>query len=333
MIRLATQTKLLIEESIKKDQGTAFRKALKDLLPKMEDAYRASSDGYRSHLGASMIGRDCAFELWLGYRWAEQSEFDERIIRLFNRGHLEEARFLAMLISAGIEVWYETEDGGQFKFSDIDGHFGSALDGIVIIPELQEAAYAEFKTHNDKSFKKLEKEGVQNCKYEHYVQMQICMNAYDLKYGVYFAVNKNDDCVHIEIIKLDKSVVKAYLTRAKGLIYAQEAPPRISNKSSWFQCKFCSKVAICHYKAKPDINCRTCALAHPTKKGWTCSQNRPELQDCPERGCSDHIYHPSLMQSVQLREISSEGYLELQMEDGRIVKHGKGHVSSKDLEL
>ena len=333
MIKIATKTIAAIRQGIEKDQGTAFRKALQDLLPKMEDAYRESGKGYRSHLGASLIGRDCAFELWLGYRWVEKATFNERILRLFNRGHLEEARFLAMLISAGIEVWYETETGGQFKFSDIDGHFGSSLDGIVIVPDLNEAAYAEFKTHGDKSFKKLQKEGVQNSTYEHYVQMQICMDAYDLKYGVYFAVNKNDDDLHIEIVKLDKEVVKAYRTRARGIIYAQEAPPRISNKSSWYQCKFCNKKDVCHNKAKPDINCRTCALAHPTKTGWSCSRSRPELQDSPELGCEEHIYHPSLLQSVQLVEISSEGYLELKMEDGRIVKHGKGHVSSKDLEL
>lgn len=336
-MRLATITQKQIEDSIYQDQGTAYRKVLQEILPKIEDAYRASEDGYRSHLGASLIGRDCAFELWLGYRWTEKAKFPERILRLFNRGHLEEAHFLAMIISAGLEVWYETEEGGQFRFSDVDGHFGSALDGIIKIPELEGApAYTEFKTHNDKSFKALIKgEGVQNSKYEHYVQMQVCMHKYNLKYGVYFAINKNDDTIHIEIINYDEVTAKGYIQRARGIIYAEDAPPRISNKVSFWKCKFCNKADICHRKKLPDINCRTCAYSSPMKDGtWSCSKFGCTLtKELAQEGCAKHIYNPHLIPSVELIRIHPEGYLELRLESGKIIEHGEGHIASKDLEI
>lgn len=337
-MRLAEQTKALIEKSIEVDQGTAYRKYLQDILPKIKDAYRPSDDGYRSHLGASLIGRDCAFELWLSFRWTERSQFPERILRLFNRGHLEEAHFLAMILSAGIEVWYETENGGQFRFSDVEGHFGSSLDGVIKIPELDGApAYAEFKTHNDKSFKKLVKEGMQNSKYEHYVQMQECMHANKLPYGVYFAVNKNDDTIHIEIIEYDQVTALRYLERARMIVYANDAPARISNRKDWWQCKFCNKKDICHNKKVPDINCRTCAhsTAYALDCLWSCQFTGDYIdKELAPSGCKHHVFNPHLMPSVVLiGGIMEENYLELKLSSGKIIKQGPNHIRSQDLKL
>jgi len=336
-MRLATITKERIEQSIEDDQGTAYRASLEKILPKIEDAYRASSDGFRSHLGASLIGRSCSFDLWLGFRWVQKAHFPERVLRLFNRGHLEEAHFIAMLESAKIPCWYETDEGGQFRLSDHGGHFGSALDSVVKVPELEgEAAYGEFKTHNDKSFKKVVKEGVQNSKYEHYVQMQVCMDKMKLKFGVYFAVNKNDDHIHIEIITFDKSISTRYIGRAGNLIFGNEAPPRISNKASWYECKFCDRAGICHGKEVPLINCRTCVYSKAMPDGtWACKKfGYPLMKAAQEKGCDKHIFNPHLMQSVDL--ISSnleENYLELKLKDGRIIKQGPNHITSKELEL
>ena len=126
-----------IDDQIERDQGARFRGFLKDLLPKMDDAYRGEEDAFRSHLGASQIGRECDRQLWLGFRWAKRARFDGRILRLFNRGHLEEARFVAMLKCIGCEVWYEKPDGGQFKISRHSGHYGSAVDCFLRgIPEM-----------------------------------------------------------------------------------------------------------------------------------------------------------------------------------------------------
>lgn len=333
--RLATTTKKWIEESIRYDQGTAYRKALQAILPKIEDAYRESGDGLRSHLGASLIGRDCSFELYLGFRWVSRSIFPGRILRLFNRGHLEEAHFLAMLESAKIPIWYETDSGGQFRFSDHGGHFGSALDGIVKIPELEgEPAYAEFKTHNKKSFEGLVKLGVASAKHEHYVQMQVCMHKYKLKHGVYFAVNKNDDEIYIEIIDYDHETASRYFKRAKNIIFTTEAMPRISNKESFWKCKFCDRLDICHRRKKPDINCRTCAHSEALPDGtWSCAMARSAIIDHPKEGCKEHLYNPHLMPSVEIVRISEEGYIELKLNSGNIIKHGVNHITSEELDL
>lgn len=63
------------------------------------------NDGHRSHLGASLIGGECKRKLWYIFRWCKAEQFEGRILRLFNRGHLEEDRFIKYLEGIGAEVW------------------------------------------------------------------------------------------------------------------------------------------------------------------------------------------------------------------------------------
>lgn len=337
MIQLADKTLNLIRENIEKDQGAAFRQALEKIIPKMEDAYRGESSPFRTHLGASLIGRSCTRELWYGFRWAQKAKFPARVLRLFNRGHLEEARFVAMLEICNFQVWYETPDGGQFRISEYNDHFGSALDSVVQgLPELPKntPAYGEFKTHNDKSFKKLSKEGVAKAKPEHYVQMQICMKKSNLNYGFYLAVNKNDDDLYGEIITLENTTPKHYLDRAKNIIFTDEAPAKISNDASWFECKFCDKAGICHRNEPIEINCRTCCHSTALEEGgWKCEKHNVMLcKEAQLEGCKDHVYNPHLIGAVEVvGGNSQENYSELLLPSGEVIKQGPNHVTSEKL--
>lgn len=274
MVQLATLTMAAIEAAIAKDQGASFRQHLQKVLPHMADAYRGEDEGYRSHMGASLIGQECARKIWYGFRWTRKGNFSGRILRLFNRGHLEEARFIAMFLTIGCQVYQQDADGNQFRISDVGGHFGGSGDGVVIgIPDLPAGAacLSEFKTHNDKSFKKLKTEGVRGAKFEHFVQMQTYLRKMGLMFAIYGAVNKNDDEVYLEIITLDTSVGDQFIDRARQIIFLHEAPKRISNSPGWFECKWCDLHPVCHMKAEPDTNCRTCEMSSPQADGtWFC---------------------------------------------------------------
>lgn len=260
-LRLATQTLGAINAQLELDQGAKYRTILKTVIPHIGDAYRGEDEGFRSHLGASQIGKECDRAIWYGFRWAVKPKFKGRMLRLFNRGHLEEARFIALLLSIGVEIYQQDAEGKQFRISDVGGHFGGSGDGVALgIPDLPPGTYAllEFKTHNQKSFDKLIKDGVKVAKPEHYMQMQVYMRKMGLAVALYGAANKNDDDLHFEIVHLDSIAADIGLHRARTIILAKAPPEKIHDSTGWYACKYCDQNTVCHLGAEPERNCRTC---------------------------------------------------------------------------
>lgn len=66
--------------------------------------YNDQDTGFRNHLGASSIGNECLRALWYTFRWATRAKHKASLLRLFNRGHREEERFIGYLKSIGVEV-------------------------------------------------------------------------------------------------------------------------------------------------------------------------------------------------------------------------------------
>jgi hypothetical protein len=282
-VHLASKTLAAIEEAIARDQGAAYRGHLGRVIPHMGDAYRddPNDSGFRKHMGASLIGGECGRAIWYGFHWATKGNFTGRLLRLFNRGHLEEARMIACLLTIGCTVYQQDAEGKQFRISDVGGHFGGSGDGVAIgIPDLPQgtAALLEFKTHNDKSFVKLVAEGVRGAKFEHYVQMQTYMQKMGLAAALYLAVNKNNDELYGEIIPLESSIGQQFTERARTIIMLQhEAPSRMNESPGFFKCKWCNHYGICHQKRMPERNCRTClhSQANTADGQWYCTA-KPE---------------------------------------------------------
>lgn len=315
-ITFAIQTLAKIDRMIYDDQGSSYRQILGTLMPEAKDAYEAGKDDFRSHLGASMIGRECARELWYNFHWARPPKFEGRMLRLFNRGHLEEPRLVAMLKMIGCEVWSQDAKGNQYRISGVGGHFGSAIDGVVSgCPDLPDRPIlGEFKTYNDKQFTKLAGKsddfraflahllnpqmpyaeftgkGVKVAKFEHYVQMQIYMGYYKLTHALYLAVNKNDDQLYAEIIEFDKAIYDLYWSRAEKIIMADTIPPRINESPGFFKCMFCDFKRICHLNDPVSVNCRTCAGSVPTPDGqWHCIKwSHPLTKQAQLQGCQEY---------------------------------------------
>lgn len=295
MVWLATKTIKLIEESIERDQGNSYREWLGKVIPHMDDAYRGNDLPFRKHLGASMIGNPCNRQLWYSFRWFRRPQFKGRLLRLFNRGHLEEARFIAMLLNAGIQVYQQDANGKQFRVSDCGGHFGGSGDGLVIglpdLPDSRQPALSEFKTHNQKSFDKLVVKGLMESKPVHYIQMQIYMKKMGLPYGFYLAVCKNNDELYGEIVVLDDYVGQVHIAKANDIIFKTGAPERLHKSPSWFDCKYCDYSNICHGSANCDYNCRTCIYSLPIDGDgvWCCMKTGEELNEQAQyKACAEY---------------------------------------------
>lgn len=289
----ATLTLAAIDAAMTADQGASYRQHLGRVLPHIGDAYRGHDESFRSHLGASVIGGECGRAIWYGFRWTTKKTFKGRILRLFNRGHLEEGRFIAALLTIGVQIYQQDGEGKQFRISDAGGHFGGSGDGVAIgIPDLPPGTpcLLEFKTHNDSSFRKLVKEGVRSAKFEHYVQMQTYMRKMGLAVALYGAVNKNDDDFWFEIVNLDTVTADQFIDRGRQIVFMESAPSRVSESPGWFGCQWCDHRPVCHLNASPARNCRTCAFSKPLQDGtWQCGHtNSPIPKDLQLTGCETY---------------------------------------------
>lgn len=310
---IATKTREAVDAAIYADQGRMYRHYLREVILDVDDAFDDTiHDRFRSHMGISTSGRECARELWYSWRWATPVKIAGKLLRLFNRGHLEEARFAAGLMAAGVQLWRMEAPGKQFRVSHFGGHYGSAIDGVGLgFPEMPEVnMLTEMKTHNKKSFAKLAGEkdsegnvvkppaGVKEAKLEHYVQMVQYMQYYNLDYGMYCAVCKDDDELYFEIVPRDDKLADAYRERSRRIIFAREAPPKLSTNASFWRCKYCDQRRVCHFNQEPDFNCRTCAAAYPKEDGnWYCSTHGHAIIDKTRQltGCPEYAKHISFI--------------------------------------
>jgi hypothetical protein len=293
-MKLAANTLELLEETLVKDQGNKYRHFLAIVMPHMAVSYRQEDDGFRSHLGASLMGHECDRALWYGFRWHHKPKFSGKTLRLFNRGHSEEGRFIALLLSAGIGVYQSDTNDRQYRISYFGGHFGGSADGIAEdIPDVPigEKCLLEFKTHSDKSFCKLTL-GIEKSHPMHYVQMQLYMGGMGLKYGLYLAVNKNTDELYGEVVEYNALVDNRFIDRAESIIFAAKPPNKINENPSWYLCKICDFKNVCHKQAIPEMNCRTCHYSHPFSSGeWHCRFHEKILDKTAQlKGCNNHDF-------------------------------------------
>lgn len=251
-------------------------------------------DGPRSHLGASVIGAECTRQIQYSFRWFDYKVAHGRMQRLWNRGHLEEHRFVSYLRGIGFTIWqFEDAEGRkQFRCKSIGGHFGGSLDGINQAPpryDLTEQMLCEFKTNGTGSgFNKLKEKGVKFAKPQHYTQMCTYGKFYGLRYALYMNVNKNDDDIHVEIVPLDWSYAEDYQRKAEKIIRATQLMAKTSMSPAHMTCKMCDFVGVCHENHAPLRNCRSCKNSIPVDGGeWKCSLNSLTIpKDFIKVGCS-----------------------------------------------
>lgn len=284
------------DDPVAKTLSQATIKAISAKIKEDIDAFcvKEFTDDHREHLGASLIGHDCHRFIWYAFRWVKSQVFNGRMLRLFNRGHLEEERFIKWLRGIGCQVWeVDPNTNQQFRIYGVQGHYGGSMDSGGLLPYLPDLPILfEFKTHNTKSFTNLVNKGsVKLAKHEHYSQMSAYGKKYKMRYGLYVATNKNDDDLYIELVELDWNLAHDLENKAQDIIRSPFPPPRISDQPSYYECKWCAFHGICHYNEPVEINCRSCKFAEPVEnKQWKCHKfNAIVPTDYIKQGCSHHV--------------------------------------------
>lgn len=258
-----------------------------------------AEDGFRVHLGASLIGKECQRALWFDFRWTTRADFSGRILRLFETGQLEEARIVRDLRRTGATVLeVDPESGRQWRVEAHGGHFGGSLDGVALgLLEAPKTWHVlEFKTHSAKSFAELKRQGVRESKPRHFAQMQVYLHLTGMTRAMYVAVCKDTDEIHVERVAADPAAGEGLLVKAGRVINSARPPERLSTDPAWWQCRLCEHHSVCHDGAAAERNCRTCLHSTAIDGGWHCAKWDRMLTPAEQRrGCDHHLYVPDLV--------------------------------------
>ena len=270
----------------------------------------------RPHFGASEIGHECDRYLWLSFRWAKPADFDGRMLRLFDTGNHQEPRLIADLRAIGVEVWDKDQDGNQWRYKAVGGHFAGSLDGVGLgLPEAPKTPHLlEFKTANAKSFAAMVKNGVKKSKPQHWQQMQVYMGWAKLTRAMYLMVNKDTDDIHAERVEFDQDEFNRAIQRAERIITAPEPAVTLAEDATNFTCKFCRFKSQCYGTEAPAVSCRACAHSPPEMDGdgrWSCAQAKPDMDVAAQRaGCGEHRHIPTLLgRFAELMDASANNLL------------------------
>ena len=200
-------------------------------------ALKAQSEPPRGYLGMSEIGDECVRRLWIKYHAAPIEEFSGRMHRLFDTGHLIEARVVRDLRLAGLKV---NRSAKANSYSDFDGLFRGHSDGrITGLKESSKTHILEVKSASDKRFNEFKKNGIESdAKY--FAQAQLYMGYAKLVRCLFVIENKNTSERIQERVKFDRALFERLREKARLIIESKEPPRGISDRVDWFQCRMCN---------------------------------------------------------------------------------------------
>lgn len=315
---------------------------LADLLysdPTLEAADRAleakaAEEKPRGYLGMSSIGDSCSRKLWYGFRHAGREKFDALTLKRFADGHRSEDLIIERLrLVEGLELFSVNEDGSQLRVTDHNGHFSGHLDGTVLglLQAPKTKHVLEVKCVGDKKFAEFkkavadlgEKMALRKWNPTYYAQAQCYMHYTGLtRHYIVVATAGGRDWASART-EYNAADALQLVTKAKRIIDAQEPPERVSNKSDWYECKWCAFSGICHEQDMPARSCRTCLHSTAMPEGqWHCERWGKTLTlDEQVAGCPTHKFLPSLVPGEPI-DVSEKG-VTYKMQDGETWYDGE----------
>lgn len=243
----------------------------------------------RYYNGLSTIGEKCLRKLQFIHYDCLLTTHSCRMIRLFGVGHAMEPKlreeltqFLGMVFK-----------GDQDEVIGFAGHWKGHIDGLGMF--LRSSKFytkdddwflMEYKTHNDKSFAELKKDGVKKSKPMHYGQVTSYMGYKGMAKTMYVGYNKNTSEIYIEWIPFSEEDFNENKRKEAEVVMADSLLPRIGNDSPmWFECKLCDAHSVCFGKESMKKSCRNCEHVDILDGGvWECGKGHTikGYEPCPE---------------------------------------------------
>lgn len=272
-------------------------RSIRDVMAKYDS--ESVKGKQRTYLGMSSLGNPCMRDLWYGFHWCVEKFTERRVQRIFDRGDWEEHRIIRDLKAVGVECFRRDKDGNkieifghkdekQEEYVGFAGHAKGHNDGRALnIPDAPTTEHnLEFKTANDKNFKKYPKLGVEEANPVYYAQSQRYMHEQKLTRTLFCITNKDNESRYWERIPYRKEFALDLVRKEQHIIMSDSPLERIGGRT-WHECKYCKSFGICHDNDAPAINCRTCDHSDIENDGiWSCSYKEQKLSVDEQRaGC------------------------------------------------
>lgn len=314
-----------------------LKQAIEDNQPKAD---------FRSHIGASAIGDECTLKLWLNYRFAAAPKFDANTLLKFADGHASEA-ITAKRLNETRGVTLVTENNGkQFTFSALGGHFGGSVDGIIcgVVQSPFSKMIWEHKCVDQKEFNKIQRaidksgedRALEKWNYKYYAQAQTYMHLSGIK-NHFLTVATSGSRDYLDVVtRYNRAVALSLQHRANEIILNDEGYDRIRARADKYPCTYCSNSPICHGWQLPEVTCRSCINGHPAKdSGWGCylkggQRNASEQMEA----CEQHLYLPAIVNKTLKQVDTGERYVTYEHKlTGELIKNEviDGQSNSRNL--
>lgn len=221
---------------------------------------KAAQGKPRDYLGASSIGDPCSRKLWYGLQGdIPRKPFDVASLKRFSDGFSGEDVVIDRLRKVpGLEIWNRTEDGGQIGGECFGGKFGYHVDGVCLglIQSPKTYHCLEVKIVNNKKFDKFvklktemdEKLVLAEWDAGYYAQAVCYMDLLELtRHYIIVATPGVRDWASCRT-NANPAMAKGLMNKAERIIFAKEAPERLSDDPAYYICRWCDYADTCHAK-------------------------------------------------------------------------------------
>ena len=212
--------------------------------------YQQSQQRPRTYLGASRLGVSC--ERALQYEFL-QAPVDAgrahsgRLLRIFERGHLNEDSMIQWLRHAGFDLRTTKSNGEQYGFSALNGRLQGHIDGVIVAgPDgFKYPALWENKCLGSKSWRDLEKNKLAISKPIYHAQVVLYQAYLELHENpaIFTAINADTMEIYAELVPFDAALAQRMSDRALKVITATDADEQLNRAyqdPTHFECRMCS---------------------------------------------------------------------------------------------
>ena len=210
-----------------------------DLIKIIEQSISEQKNEIRSYIGASSIGNPCERAIWYGLNQPEDKIVSTRQLLTFEIGKALEYMLIYKLMTLphGIPSKYCAKEYELFQ---------GTPDLFILDKKLKPIYILEIKTAKDSSFNIFKKKGLRLWYPEYYDQVQSYMGMSGVYKAIMLAINKDSSELHQETVNYDENRYKYLVAKAKRIGDAKIMPEKINESASFFRCKMCFYLGVCH---------------------------------------------------------------------------------------